>query len=155
MNDAHRKILEKNEITEAWQISWLANFFSGPIYSIDFRQHDFGRTEFIILFCIHNASGLTSTEICLASGRPRNSISRSVRRLLDDGWIEAEEDTADHRRNFLTLTALGQSKLDEVLGYFEKRNEELLAPLSRKDRQTLATLLKRLTLRDDDFGAMF
>lgn len=155
MQDRHISILKNNAITEAWQIAWLANFYGGPIYSVDFKSLDFGRAEFIVLFCLEHEPGITATEICLACGRPRNTISRAVRKMLDLGWIEGTADTADYRRVFLRNTDLGRQKLNEALGFFQKRYDLLFSPLSEAERGELSRLLAKLVIRDDDFGAIF
>jgi DNA-binding MarR family transcriptional regulator len=74
----------------------------------------------------------------------RSDVTATVTELAADGLVVRAADAADRRRNMVTLTGEGRARLhrlDEVLGGVQ---DELLAPLSSRERAELAGLLGRV-----------
>jgi DNA-binding MarR family transcriptional regulator len=64
--------------------------------------------------------------------------------LADGGWISRAPDPADKRRNIITITDGGKSRLAELDRVLEGVNEHVMAPLSRDERTQLFDLLGRI-----------
>jgi DNA-binding MarR family transcriptional regulator len=60
--------------------------------------------------------------------------------------VRRRTDLGDRRQQFLSLTPSGRAVFDEALPRFVALEEEMLAPLSLVERETLATLLARVVL---------
>lgn len=148
-------ILDRNRIRLAYRISWLANFYSGPIYRRLEMELGLTRPEIIVVFCLAHAPGISAAEICAATGRPKNSISRAVGRLLRDGRIAGRRDAQDGRATLLDLTEAGRVLYESLLPDFRAREERMLAPLSAAERAELDRLLGKLVHRDDDWAEVF
>lgn len=74
----------------------------------------------------------------------RSDVTATVTELAASSLVNRAADAADRRRNMVTLTAAGRARLrqlDEVLGGVQ---DELLAPLSARERAELAGLLGRV-----------
>lgn len=148
-------ILDRNEIRLAYRISWLANFYSGPIYRKLERRPGLTRPEFIVLFCLAHAPGISAADICAATGRPKNSISRAVNRLLGDGRIRRRADPDDGRAVILDLTEDGRGLYERLIPEFRAREAAMLAPLTEAERADLDRLLGKLVHRADRWAQVF
>lgn len=148
-------ILDTAEIRLAYRISWLANFYSGPIYRRLERRPGLTRPEVIVLFCLAHAPGISAADICAATGRPKNSISRAVNRLLGDGRIRRRADPDDGRAVILDLTEAGRALHERLMPEFRAREAAMLAPLTADERADLDRLLGKLVHRTDRWAQVF
>lgn len=68
--------------------------------------------------------------------------------LLNDlegrGFVRREQDSADRRRNIVTLTAAGSQALERFDGAISAAEDQLLASFSGSERATLLRLLRVL-----------
>jgi len=74
----------------------------------------------------------------------RSDVVAALNDLAALGHVERTPDPADHRRNVITMTPAGTGhlwRLDELLAEVQ---DELLAPLSARERDQLTRLLSRL-----------
>src|SRR5437588_13074554 len=98
------RILHSDRIDlDGFRLSLWAGFYTAPIFSQIERRFDLLRDENNILFCLANYGQLTAKSICDVLGRPKNSISRAIERLLQRDLIRREQVKADRRRNLLTI----------------------------------------------------
>lgn len=146
----HRnRIQEVNPTPVAYRISLLANLFTGSVYRQVAALHGVARSEFAVVFCLRLLGELTAQDIVDITGRPKNSISRSVNAMLEKGYIIRRVDPHNARRSPLRLTRAGEALYDDVLPLFQAREAAMLAPLSPRERETLNKLLTKLATRDD------
>lgn len=148
-------ILDAPTITPGYRLSWLANFFSGPIYRDLEAEPGITRPEFIVIFCLAHAPGVSAAAICRATGRPKNSVSRAIARLLAAGRVRRRADAADRRAGLLELTDEGRALYDALIPRFRERERAMLAPLSAEEQAEFDRLLGKLVHRDDDWATVF
>jgi DNA-binding MarR family transcriptional regulator len=152
----HRnKILESNEITVGYRVSYLANFYVGPIYGELAKSLGVSRSEFVVVFCLHHLGSITAQQVCEITGRPKNSISQAVRKLIQAGYVQRHTDADDARRAPLVLTARGRALYEEVIPKFRAREEKMLSVLTEPERKQFERLLAKLVLRDDDWARVY
>jgi MarR family transcriptional regulator, temperature-dependent positive regulator of motility len=146
----HRDLIQEvNPIPIAYRISLLANLFTGSVYRQVAAQHGVARSEFVVVFCLRSLGELTAQDIVDITGRPKNSISRSVHAMLQRGYVARRVDPDNARRAPLTLTRTGKQLYDEVLPLFHAREAAMLAVLTSRERDTLDKLLSKLAVRSD------
>ncbi|MFZ5733364.1 MAG: MarR family winged helix-turn-helix transcriptional regulator [Pseudomonadota bacterium] len=114
-----------------------------------------------VIFAEHIGSNLTPTQWAalakLAETGPcsQNQLGRMtamdvatikgvIDRLTARGLTETSADPADGRRLLVSLTRAGQAVVEKTLPLAADITEETLAPLSAKERETLAALLAKL-----------
>ena len=68
----------------------------------------------------------------------------AINELADHELVERAPDSADRRRNIISLTAAGKRQLRRLEKRLAETQDELLAPLSPEERQGLTQLLSRL-----------
>jgi DNA-binding MarR family transcriptional regulator len=139
-----KAIFEHNEVRDTFRISFLANSLVLPIYEEIKRDHDLSRGEYLLLFCLSNVSELTAQDVADMTGRPRNSISRAVHRMLRDGYLTRSPDPDDGRQALLRITPAGRALHKAIVAKFIGREAALLGVLSRDERSTLDHLLSKL-----------
>jgi MarR family transcriptional regulator, lower aerobic nicotinate degradation pathway regulator len=68
----------------------------------------------------------------------------TINELAEHKLVERAPDPADRRRNIISLTTSGKRQLRRLEKRLAERQDELLAPLSPKERQRLTEMLSRL-----------
>lgn len=138
------RMLDHQPLVHIWRISFLANFFTGPFYRDLGERYGLGRPEFVIMLGLSQQPGLLARDICLATGLPKNSISRAVSGLLREGLVTAQTEAEDRRAKRLTLTAAGAALLAEVLPIAQTRQEAMRATLTTAEAEQFDNLLLKL-----------
>lgn len=138
-------IFETVEFPDAYKISYLANAIVIPSYE-DIRR-DFGmvRAEYHLLLCLAHYTALTAQDIARMTRRPRNSISRAVHRMLNEGYIKRVPDPEDGRQAKLTITVEGRDMHTKIATYLTSREAEVLDVLSHGEREHFREILRKLS----------
>lgn len=137
-------ILKKNPIPTAYRLNYVANFYVGPLIKSMEEKHSMTRAEWIVLFCLHQQTGLSAQQISNVTGRPKTSISTAVRQLQKKNFIVRNTDIKDGRRQVLRATAAGQKVYSAILSEFVPREANMLACLNRGERRTLMVILDKM-----------
>lgn len=149
--EASIKMLTDTPLVHAWRVSFLANFFTGPIYRDLDERFGLSRPQFVILFCLSQKPGLAAKDVCLLTGLPKNSISRAVSELMARGLIERETRDSDKRSKTLVLTPAGRSLLEAGIPLLAARQEAMRAALSAEERRQFDRLIAKMILAMPDW----
>lgn len=88
-----------------------------------FAKHNLSQLRFLILMVIDREptrNELTAIEIAQRLDVSKPVLSRAIKRLVDDGVLNCEENTQDKRAKCLSLTESGKTLLTQVLpNYFK------------------------------------
>jgi MarR family transcriptional regulator, temperature-dependent positive regulator of motility len=144
-------MLTDTDLSAAWRLNFLANFFTGPIYAQIQERFGLSRPGFVILFSLSQQDGLVARDICLVTGLPKNSISRAVTELETKGLIERDTDAADRRAKPLKLTGQGIALLEEVVPLFKTRQQAMLAVLDDTEAVEFERLITKLVFAMPDW----
>jgi DNA-binding MarR family transcriptional regulator len=87
---------------------------------------------------------VTPAELAAHSMITTSAVAQRLNRLDKLGLVTREPNPHDGRGKFVQLTPAGRELVDKVLPDHLATEEDLLAPLSADDRNTLAQLLARL-----------
>ena len=145
-------IFERNEIPDTYRISFLANSLIVPVYDSIKRDVGLNRGEYLLLFCLAHFPELTAQDVANMTGRPRNSISRGVHRMLDQGYIDRSPDQHDGRQAWLKITPSGRALHEKLVKRFKDRETEVLGRLTAAQRAHLDGLLHKLVLHTSAIG---
>ena len=137
-------IFETVEFPDAYKTSYLANAIVHPTYD-DIRR-DFGlvRAEYHLLLCLAHYPTLTAQDVARMTRRPRNSISRAVHRMQNEGYLTRVPDPGDGRQATLTITPEGRAKHDKICRYLVDREVEIFSVLSEAELHSFRTILRKL-----------
>lgn len=144
-------MLNDTELSPIWRISFVANFFTGPLYAEVLERFDVSRAGFVILFSLSHEDGLVARDICRVTGLPKNSISRAVTELEANGLIARDTDRSDKRAKPLHLKDEGRALLAEIVPLFSKRQAAMLAPLTAEEVTELDRLMGKITCAMPDW----
>lgn len=145
-------IFDTIEYPDAFRITYLANTIVFPTYAAIKKDFGLMRAEYVLLACLSHFDVLTAQDVARISGRPRNTISRAVHRMLDEGFLDRAPDPDDGRQSRLRITPSGRALHDRISGYLHRRQEEVLAVLSADERKTFTRLLKKVALNAADLN---
>lgn len=138
--------LWKNPCGFAARFNYIALRYNRPLYGWVEKTYGLSRPEYVVLYTLGLMEGVTASEVSFSSGFPRNTLSRAINRIVDQGLVVRKIDNGDSRAQRLYLTRRGQEILSETLPRFIATEEELLAPLSLVERETLSILMGKVAL---------
>ncbi|MEM8589187.1 MAG: MarR family transcriptional regulator [Pseudomonadota bacterium] len=146
-------MLTDTELSPAWRVNFLANFFTGPIYAELQCRFGLSRPGFVILFSLSQQAGLVARDVGMVTGLPKNSISRAVTELEAKGLITRDTDTVDKRAKPLALTTAGRALLEDVVPLFKQRQSNMLAPLNAEEAAEFDRLITKIIFAMPDWVA--
>ncbi len=131
-------------LRHAYRLSYLTSAIVTPGYDAVKRETGLIRGEYLLLLCLSHQSILTAQDVARMTRRPRNTISRAVHRMLDEGYIDRAPDPSDRRQSKLTITEKGRQMQARIERILSKREEEVVAPLSVDEHASLDAILQKL-----------
>ncbi len=138
--------LWRNPCGFAARFNFMALRYNQPLYHWIQTRFGLSRVEFVVIYSLGLMEGVTASEIAASTAFPKNTLSRAVSRLAKLGLISRGVGVPDRRAQPLALTAKGRALLEESLPRFVALEEQMLAPLSLIERETLATLMAKVVL---------
>ncbi len=128
------------------QIGFLLRMASQRHTSI-FSQliaHDLTPTRFAALAKLYERGPMSQNELGRQTAMDVATIKGVVDRLRALNLIETTPDPTDGRRHTVGLTARGRRVAEDAIPTAKIITEETLSPLSRKDREMLLQLIRKL-----------
>ena len=129
---------------DGFRMSLWSGFYTSTVFADIQRRTGLLRDENNILFCLAHYGPLTAKSICQVLGRPKNSISRAVDRLLVRKFVRSAPVEWDRRLLRLSIEPSGLQLVTRTTGQFRARQEEMLRALSATERVALDHLLGKL-----------
>jgi DNA-binding MarR family transcriptional regulator len=117
---------------------------------------DYGITpvQFAAMQAVHARPELDQRSLSRAIGFDTSTIGGVIDRLEKRGLMRRNASAEDRRVRLLTLTAAGESLLNEIQPAMLRAQSRMLEPLPASERQTFMAMLKVLVTRSDQqFGA--
>ncbi|GAB5468944.1 MAG: hypothetical protein Kilf2KO_19740 [Rhodospirillales bacterium] len=142
--DLRETMLRSSPLVTAYRLNYVANSFVAGLYTRMDAEAGITRGQFIVLLCLSVRDGSTAQDIADATHRPKNSLSRAVKALLEKGLIERSLDASDQRRQPLNMTPAGRVLFQRLREIGEAREAEMLAALDSAERRLLSNLLNRI-----------
>ncbi len=138
--------LWRNPCGFAARFNYLGLRYNTPLYGWVEERFGLNRAEFVVIYSLAMMDGVTASEIAASTAFPKNTLSRAVNRIADLGLIRRSADETDRRQQILTLTPSGRALYEEALPRFVALEEEMLAPLTLVERETLSALMAKVVL---------
>jgi DNA-binding MarR family transcriptional regulator len=135
------KPLEQTVIYRLHALSKLTDHVSRYAYEDEIGiPHGEGRC----LAAIGSLGPLSVKDLSRAANLDKAQASRSAQALVDKGLISRQPDPDDKRGVVLATTTKGRAMWRKVMVLVDRRNTEIAACLSAKEREQLSLLLERL-----------
>ncbi|WKA58927.1 MarR family transcriptional regulator [Planococcus shenhongbingii] len=107
------------------------------------KEFDLYSSQWSILFCLKQFSSMTQKEIWQYLNVEAPTVTRTLTRLEESGWVIRKEGT-DKRERIVQLSA----RAEKVVPKIEKRvlevEENLVSSLSEDEQKLLIELLKKI-----------
>ncbi|MEU0149666.1 MarR family transcriptional regulator [Streptomyces sp. NPDC006288] len=97
-----------------------------------------------IMAMLDDAGPLSKGDLASGLDMNQSDLTRSVNDLVRSGYVECARDPADRRRIEVALTAAGRCALSALDADVSATETELLAPLTREERERFGSLLRRV-----------
>lgn len=128
------------------RFNYLGLRYNTPLYGWVEARFGLSRAEFVVIYSLGLMEDVTASEIAASTAFPKNTLSRAVNRLAKLGLILRNEGQTDRRQHNLSLTPQGRAVLDEALPRFVALEDEMLAPLTLVEQETLSALMAKVVL---------
>jgi DNA-binding MarR family transcriptional regulator len=130
------------------RVTWLVGQTSNQGHRlIGERMHAAGlpsRSYYSLLAALAEVGPTSQADLGRRIGLDRSDVTAAVTDMEGRGYLERAPDPADRRRNLVRITERGEKFLTELDDQLDAAQEELLAPLSPGERETLVAMLSRL-----------
>jgi DNA-binding MarR family transcriptional regulator len=129
------------------QPSWLVNQVAIPANRLvgdALAEAGIRRHHYSLLAALDEFGPASQADLSRRTTIDRSDMVATVNELAADGLVERTPDPADRRRNVVTLTSTGRRRLRKLDDVLSSAQDQLLAPLSSKERTQLAALLTQL-----------
>ena len=125
---------------------WLTQVIGARDRELTQGLREFGLRvpEWRVLASLYARQHCTMSEVAELSTIDRTTLTRTVDRMQEAGWISRLADSEDLRVTRLALTAAGRKLFDKIWPTVAKLNELALAGLSKNDIQLLHKLLEQM-----------
>lgn len=110
------------------------------------RSQEIGESpgRFATLTLIARNPGISQTELSLANGRDKSSLTPVVEDLVRRGLVERKRVDSDRRTYRLNLTAAGKKTLALMMGAARRHERNLDRIIGQRDKKRFLAILKRI-----------
>ncbi|MBD1378968.1 MarR family transcriptional regulator [Metabacillus arenae] len=107
------------------------------------KDFDLFSSQWTILYTLKNHGSMSQTEIWRYLNVEAPTVTRTLSRLEDTGWIMRDEGK-DKREKIVRLTKKAEEQLSKIEKEISRFEEDMLKELSENDQKTLLLLLRKL-----------
>jgi len=125
---------------------WLTQVIGARDRELAQGLKDFGLRvpEWRALAAMYARKHCTMSELADLATIDRTTLTRTVDRMQDSGWLERLADEEDMRVTRLALTATGRKMFERIWPEVQRLNELALEGLPKSDIQALRRILERM-----------
>ena len=135
-----------------YRLSVLSNIVSTAISGAYEKRFGLTIPEWRVMAVLAMTPGLSAAEVAQRTAMDKVAVSRAVASLLRAKRIVRQTARADRRRSLLRLSAAGEKVYAQVVPVALAYERDLLAPLSRKDREVVDRAIRILLGRAAEIG---
>lgn len=132
---------------------WLTQVIGARDRELAQGLKDFGLRvpEWRALAALYARRHSTMSELADLATIDRTTLTRTVDRMQEAGWLERLADEEDMRVTRLALTATGRKMFDRIWPEVQRLNELALAGLSGAEISSLKKILERMRANLEDY----
>jgi DNA-binding MarR family transcriptional regulator len=142
--DLRRRMQTEHGGSYGFRFVTIANFFSYEPHGRMYAEFGLVGDDYTVLANLYEWGDMTANVIRTLTGRPKNSISRSVIKLVQEEMIDSKTDTKDRRRSILTITPKGRETYRKVMPIFQEQEQRMFSFLNAREQRNLDTLLLKI-----------
>jgi DNA-binding MarR family transcriptional regulator len=128
-----------------YRLSVLSNTVSDAIAGLYRKRFGLAIPEWRCMAVLGSFAPLSAREVAARTAMDKVQVSRAVASLLLKGFALQATDRKDRRRSKLALSASGARVYARIVPLAQAAEAELLSVLARSERESLSTLLDKLS----------
>jgi len=109
------------------------------------KEHGLYTSQWSILFCLHEFGTMTQKEIWTYLNVEAPTVTRTVKRMEESGWIERTQGD-DKRERIIVLTEEAKVKFSEIEASVETIERTLLQHFTEQEKEQLYELLRKIEI---------
>lgn len=113
------------------------------------KEFELYSSQWSILFCLKQFGSMTQKEIWQYLNVEAPTVTRTIVRLEESGWIFRREGK-DKRERIVQLSSFGEQKVPEIEDRIRQAEERLVSGLSDGEQDQLIALLKKIGMKSSD-----
>jgi DNA-binding MarR family transcriptional regulator len=132
---------------------WLTQVIGARDRELAQGLRDYGLRvpEWRVLAALYARRLCTMSDLAELATIDRTTLTRTIDRMAEAGWLERRADEADMRVTRLALTAAGRRTFDRIWHEVEKLNALALEGLSKAEILQLQSILARMHANLEDY----
>jgi DNA-binding MarR family transcriptional regulator len=130
-----------------YQLTQLQAKVSDNIAEIYTGKFELSRQEWRVLASLGNGELLSAKQIGEQTNLEKMPASRAITKMQTQGLLLKSTDKTDKRSSLLKLTEQGLSIYQQLIPMVLEREQELLSVLSVQEKNQLAEIFEKLTLK--------
>jgi len=107
------------------------------------KEFNLYSSQWSILFCLKQFGAMTQKEVWQYLNVEAPTVTRTIVRLEESGWIERKEGN-DKRERIVHLAEKAEKMIPEIEQRIVEVEERLLARLTKEEQQQLLALIKKI-----------
>lgn len=107
------------------------------------KAHGLYSSQWSIIYCINRFGPMTLTGIWQYLNVEAPTVTRTVTRMENKGWVVRGQGE-DKRERVIALTPMAKEKFSEVRQTMNRLEHDVLADLSKNEKEQLQTLLSKI-----------
>lgn len=107
------------------------------------KEHGLFAAQWTVIYCVYQHGEMTLTQIWKYLNVEAPTITRTVNRLEEMGWLVTREGK-DRREKFVSLTENANLQLSDIKETIIRFEEQSLKGLSEEEEKLLMELLKKI-----------
>ena len=107
-----------------------------------------GRFSILLALLQSADAALISREIAVLLGKSKPTVARMLERLASDGLIRRHGDSADGRKQRITLTGEATALLGRIVPAYNRRIARMCRGLTAADKRNLMRIIARVDFLD-------
>ena len=144
--------MDEKHLKRFGQIIYIMDSKIDEIASAELTEVALTREQFYMLELINGEQNMTQKKLIYKLNKEQTAVSRSIKKLVDHGFITKEQSMYDLRSTVLKITSKGEEALKLADDIKSKVVTNFMRELNVTEREQLMTILDKIyqsfTLRD-------
>jgi DNA-binding MarR family transcriptional regulator len=144
--------LWENPCWFSFRFNYLSLRYNIPLYDWVEREYGIRRPEVAVIYSLGLRDNVTARDISVSYGFPKNTLSRAIQSLEQRSLLRRKSHPTDKRSFLLSLTREGRKVFDDTVPLFVRLQDEMLKPLTARERESLSVLLAKIVLHSFEWA---
>ncbi len=108
------------------------------------KEYDLGNTDYPVLLCVDNYPGINHNEIARISKMNKGLVSKSISKLLKNGYLIQEQDEFHKQKSKIYLAEKGKDILPFIRRSIDQWQTYVTEDFTEEEKKLLHTLMSKI-----------